>query len=149
MRILPGILVLLVSFFSCSEKEQKKDILPENEMRDIMWDMMRADQYVGAFLPKDSTHNKKDQSIALYEEIFHIHRVTREQFKSSFDYYSSRPDLFRPIIDSLAKRRIESPHLRPGHPVNKDSLSKPFLPKRGLPVRKDSLMKALHSKPKN
>ena len=115
MKIFPGILLLIISFISCSEKEQKKNILPENEMREIMWDMVRADQYVAAFLPKDSTHSRKDQSIALYEDIFHIHKITREQFKTSFDYYSSRPDLFRPIIDSLAKRRIESRIKGPRH----------------------------------
>ena len=129
MKIFPGILLLIISFISCSEKEQKKNILPENEMREIMWDMVRADQYVAAFLPKDSTHSRKDQSIALYEDIFHIHKITREQFKTSFDYYSSPPDLFRPILDSLAQRKIESSHLRPTHPVRKDSLAKPLLRK--------------------
>ena len=72
MKVLPGILLLLMSFFSCSEKEQKKGILPENEMREVMWDMMRADQYVTAFLLKDSTYNKRDESIRLYDEIFHL-----------------------------------------------------------------------------
>jgi len=129
MKFLPGILLLLISFFSCSEKNQKKDILPEKEMREVMWDMIRADQYVAAFLLKDSTHTKRDESIRLYEDIFHIHKITREEFKASFDYYSSRPDLFRPITDSLAKRKIESPHLRPTHPVRKDSLVKPLLRK--------------------
>jgi hypothetical protein len=129
MKFFPCILLILASFLSCSEKEQEKNVLPENEMREVMWDMMRADQYVSAFLPKDSANNKKDQSTRLYEEIFHIHKITREEFKTSFDYYSSRPDLFRPIIDSLAKRRIESPH-RPTHPARKDSLVKPLLRKR-------------------
>jgi hypothetical protein len=129
MKFLPGILLLLISFFSCSEKEHKKDILPENEMREVMWDMMRADQYVAAFLLKDSTYSKRNESIRLYEEIFRIHKITREEFKVSFDYYSSRPDLFRPIIDSLAQRKIEPPHLRPTHPVRKDSLVKPLLRK--------------------
>ena len=91
---------------------------------------MRADQYVAAFLLKDSTYHKKDESIRLYEEIFHIHKITREKFKASFDYYSSRPDLFRPIIDSLAQRKIEPPHPRSTRPVRKDSLIKPLLRKR-------------------
>lgn len=129
MKFFPWIPVIIISFFSCARKEQKKDILPENEMREVMWDMMRADQYVAAFLPKDSTRTKKDQSIDLYEDIFHIHKITREQFKASYDYYSSRPDLFRSIVDSLAKRKVESPHLRPTHPGRKDSLVKPILRK--------------------
>src|SRR6185295_8648756 len=127
-KFVAGILFIVV-FFSCSEKEHKKGILPESEMREIMWDMMRADQYVAAFLLRDSTHNKKDESIRLYEEIFHIHKITREQFKTSFDYYSSRPDLLRPIVDSLAKRKIEPAHIRTTHPARKDSLVKPILRK--------------------
>jgi len=129
MKFVACILISIISFLSCSEKEQKKDVLPEKEMREVMWDMMRADQYVAAFLLKDSTHSKKDESIRLYDEIFQIYKITREQFKTSFNYYSSRPDLFRPIIDSLAKRKIEPPHIRPGHPVRKDSLVKPLFRK--------------------
>jgi len=129
MKLVAGILLSIISFFSCSEKEQKKDILPEKEMREVMWDMMRADQYVAAFLSKDSTHSKKDESIRLYDEIFQIYKITREQFKTSFNYYTSRPDLFRPIIDSLAKRKIEPLHIRPAHPVRKDSLVKPLFRK--------------------
>ena len=129
MKQVACILLSIISFFSCSEREQKKDILPEKEMREVMWDMMRADQYVAAFLSKDSTHSKKDESIRLYDEIFKIHKITREQFKTSFNYYTSQPDLFRPIIDSLAKRKIEPPHIRPGHPVRKDTLVKPLLRK--------------------
>ena len=54
MKLLPGIFLFSIFFF-LFEKEQKKDILPENEMREVMWDMMRADQYVSDFLIKDST----------------------------------------------------------------------------------------------
>jgi hypothetical protein len=129
MKILPGILLLLCCLPSCSEDPRNKDILPEAKMREIIWDMMRADQYVTAFLLKDSTRNKQAESVKLYEEVFHVHKITRDQFKTSFDYYSSRPDLLRPILDSLAKRKIEPAHVRPNHPIRKDSLVKPILRK--------------------
>ncbi len=107
MKVFPGIpLLLIILLFSCTKKENA-NVLSENKMREVMWDMIRADQYVSDFLLKDSTRNKKDESAKLYEEIFHIHKITREKFKKSLDYYSSQPDLFRPIIDSLAKRRNE------------------------------------------
>jgi len=123
MRIFPGILLAAVLFFSCSEKKRDKDILPENKMREVMWDMIRADQYVSDFLVRGPGHNKKDESIKLYEEIFHIHKITREQFKKSLDYYSSQPDLFRPLIDSLAKRKNDVLTSPLNHPVGKDSLN--------------------------
>jgi hypothetical protein len=124
------ILLLNILFFSCSEKEKKPGVLSENEMKEVMWDMIRADQYVAGVLSNDSTRNKKDESVKLYEEIFHIHKITRSQFKKSLDYYSSQPDLFRPIIDSLAKRKNEytSP-VTNTHSIA-DTLTKPAFRKR-------------------
>jgi hypothetical protein len=120
--------LLPVLLISCAKKEQRADILSQNTMRDVMWDMIRADQYVSDLLLKDSTKKKKDESIKVYEEIFHLHKITRDKFKKSLDYYSSRPDLFRPIIDSLARRRND---ITP--PVNhsiRDSLVKQRFQKR-------------------
>jgi hypothetical protein len=130
MKVFPRIL-LVVLFFSCSEKQREGDVLSENKMRAVMWDMIRADQYVADFLLKDSTHNKKEESVKLYEEIFRIHKITREQFKKSLDYYSSQPDLFRPIVDSLAKRKNEfTPPSTNTHSIPVDSLIKPTFRKR-------------------
>jgi len=98
-----------------------------------MEDMIRADQYVSNYLQKDSTRNKKDESTKLYAEIFSIHKITKEQFKKSLDYYTSRPDFFRPIIDSLAKRKNNTfispashatPTIFPLNKINKDSIIK-------------------------
>jgi hypothetical protein len=99
-------------------------------MREVMWDMIRADQYVSDFVMKDSSLNKKNESVKLYEEIFHIHKITRQEFKKSLDYYSTQPDLFRPIIDSLAKRKNEfTPAGQNTHRIA-DTLVKPFFLKR-------------------
>jgi Domain of unknown function (DUF4296) len=133
------LLFLLILFFSCSHKPQKASILPEKKMKEVMWDMIRADQYVSGFLLKDSTKKKKEESVKLYEEIFHIHGITKEQFKKSLDYYSSQPDLFRPIIDSLGKRKnsFSSPSGYPVPPqpvdkLNKDSAAKSAIEKHPL-----------------
>src|SRR5260370_27741477 len=128
MKIFTGILLLTLLFFYCSEKEKRANILSGNKMKEVMWDMIRADQYVSDFLMKDSTRNQKEESVKLYEEIFHIHKITRQQFQKSLEYYSSRPDLFRPIIDSLAKRKNETPTQK-NYPAITDSvikLHKPF-----------------------
>jgi hypothetical protein len=130
MKIFLFILLLSSLFFSCSKKMRKPDVLPEKKMREVMCDMMRADQYVADFLSKDSTRNKKDESVKLYDEIFYIHKITRGQFKSSLDYYSSQPDLFRAIIDSLAKRKAElTPPATDTHKIP-DTMQKPFFRKR-------------------
>jgi Domain of unknown function (DUF4296) len=100
---------LVIIIFSCARKEKQEKILPEKKMREVMWDMIRADQYVSDFLLRDTTKRKKDESVKLYDEIFRLHKITADEFKKSLAYYSSRPDLMRPIIDSLATRKNEYP----------------------------------------
>jgi len=88
--------------FGCiQDKKIPKDVLPQNEMRKVMWDLMRADAYVSAFIMKDSTKDQKTESAILYEKIFDIHSTTQEAFKKSLAFYQDRPDLFKAISDSL------------------------------------------------
>ena len=136
MKFLSGIVLSIIFVFSCGTKDKKENILPENKMRAVMWDMIRADQYVSDFLLRDSTKNKREESEKLYEQIFYLHKITRDQFKKSLDYYSARPNLFQPIIDSLALRRNEFPPTS-SHPIMTDSALKikqtfqhRYLPKR-------------------
>ena len=95
-------IILVILLFGCiQDKKIPKDVLPQNEMRKIMWDLIRADAYVSAFVMKDSTKDQMTESAILYEKIFDIHSTTRETFKKSLAFYESRPDLFKAISDSL------------------------------------------------
>ena len=96
--------ILFVSVAGCNrDKTIPKGILSQNEMRKIMWDLMRADAYVADFIMKDSTRkqNQKVESAILYEQIFSIHSTTQEAFIKSRDFYERRPDLLKVITDSL------------------------------------------------
>jgi hypothetical protein len=101
MRFFLFISLIILAFGCIQDKKIPKDVLPQNEMRKIMWDLMRADAYVSTFIMKDSTKNQKTESAILYEEIFDIHSTTQETFKKSLAFYQSRPDLFKAISDSL------------------------------------------------
>jgi len=95
-------IILIISNFACiRDNKIPKDVIPQNQMRKIMWDLMRADAYVTDFVMKDSTRDKKAESAKLYEKIFYIHSATQETFKRSLAFYQSRPDLFKVISDSL------------------------------------------------
>jgi Domain of unknown function (DUF4296) len=101
MRIL-SLIFLVTLVLSCVRNNKiPKEVLPQNEMRKVMWDMMRADAYVSDIIMKDSTRDQKTESAILYEKIFRIHSTTHEAFKKSLSFYESRPDLFKVISDSL------------------------------------------------
>jgi len=101
MKFAPFIILVILLFGCIKDNKIPKDVIPQNQMRKIMWDLMRADAYVVDFVMKDSTCDKKAESASLYEKIFDIHSTTRETFKKSLAFYQSRPDLFKAISDSL------------------------------------------------
>ncbi len=112
MRFFFFIFITIIVFGCVRSKEIPEGILSQNEMRKLMWDLMRADAFVTDFIEKDSTRDKKQESAILYEEIFSLHSTTQEAFKKSVAFYESRPDLFKPIADSLKsdeKKAMEYP----------------------------------------
>ena len=101
MRIIISILAVIF-FIGCINKNKiPGGVLLQEQMRMVMWDLMRADEYVTNFILKDSTLNRKAESIKLYEQVFQMHGTSQERFKQSLAFYQSRPDLLKPITDSL------------------------------------------------
>lgn len=105
MRIIAG-LICIVLIAGCSEKDNvPSGVLGKEEMGSIIWDMMQADQYAANYIVKDSTKvNVKMETLKLYEEVFRLHKVTREEFRKSFQFYQDHPDITRTMFDSLIAR---------------------------------------------
>ncbi len=127
--------LLLICFCSlvlwaCSNKEKiPEGVLPEKKMQAVLWDIMRADQFLANFvLSRDTALDKRKESIRLYSRIFHSHAVTKEDFQQSMAYYSAHPELLKTLMDSVSALSLR----RPVTPVD-TSVAKP-------PVRKDSIL---------
>jgi Domain of unknown function (DUF4296) len=98
-KIIP-ILAILV-FTGCSHKNRvPKGVLSLQEMTAIMWDMMRADEYINIISNYNDTLGSKER-VSMYEQIFRLHSTNQSVFKKSISFYQSRPDLFKVISDSL------------------------------------------------
>ena len=92
---------MMVVGMGCAGSSGKDKVIPFNDMKMIMWDMMKADEwYIRQFL-KDSTLKTQKENIRLYEQVFAIHGITREKFYKSFQFYESRPPEFKLLLDSV------------------------------------------------
>lgn len=97
--------LLLISLVACNNKQDlPKDVLAETKMRAVLWDMMRADEWVTYEQAKDSSLNRYKRSMELYQKVFQINGVIEAQFKKSFQFYQSRPNMLKPILDSLQRK---------------------------------------------
>ena len=103
-RLFLAMLVALAA--SCSSKQEiPKDVLKQPQMQAVLWDMLRADEFVTNYVKNDSLHKMKDESIRLYEDIFRLHKTNRKQFVRSIMFYNGHPELLKPVLDSLESRK--------------------------------------------
>lgn len=101
LLLIGSILFLLIG---CAGKNSiPSGVLPQKKMQAILWDFMRADQFLNGYvLNKDSSLNKKNESQKYYQQIFAIHKISREEFLFSFAFYKMHPVSFKPILDSIS-----------------------------------------------
>lgn len=95
------ILLLCVSFFSCSKKTPP-GIIPQQEMEDILYDFHLVQ---GTDLPHvDQEVNSEQMLAAFYKK----HGITQEDFDSSMAYYTKDLKNLMAMYERLAKRIEET-----------------------------------------
>ncbi len=98
-------------FVGCKNKNRiPNDILPREKMQAVLWDMIRADQFLTSYvLTGDSSKDKTAESIKFYQQVLSIHQVEKEEFQNSLSYYQSHPELLKDIMDSLSRPKKAVP----------------------------------------
>lgn len=96
-------LCLLCLLASCSSNKQPtpEKILPLNNMKELVWDMLRADEYFLRKTQFDTLHKMDHENFRLYEQVFKAHGVDRKTFYNSWKWYQSHPTVFQTLLDSV------------------------------------------------
>lgn len=119
--------LLVFLLLSCSGgHEIPEGVLDRGKMEDVMWDMMRADEMLSVYSERGATFPGISQNTDLYDKVFRIHRIDKNHFTRSLEFYQSNPDIFQEVLDSLKTRSDSAvatpPPPRPGKAVLTDSL---------------------------
>src|SRR4051794_13335427 len=96
--------VIIIIFFvgACTKKEKiPAYVLSPLKMQQILTDGFRADEMAGYYMIKDTSYNGLGKRSMMYNTIFKVHHVTKEQFKKSLQYYESHPDMLKAVLDSM------------------------------------------------
>jgi hypothetical protein len=94
-----------VFLFSCVDKQTVPDgILKPAVMQKVMWDVLRADAFTFDFIKRDSAKKPEAEDVKLQQQIFAIHKVSKEDFYRSYNFYKMHPDLMQPILDSMINK---------------------------------------------
>jgi hypothetical protein len=102
--------VILTLFFvmACSQNKVPKDVLSQKKMEAVLWDVLLADQTAEFYIQNDSSVNALEKHAELYQQLFQIHKISKEDFKKSLRFYERHPQLLKPVFDSLQKRSERS-----------------------------------------
>jgi hypothetical protein len=92
----------LFLFLLCScRSEIPRDVLQPKQMEALLYDVIRADEWVDFASLQDSTFRKFSKRTALYDSVFRLHAITKETYRKSVAFYESRPDLLKAVLQSL------------------------------------------------
>jgi hypothetical protein len=99
--------LLLMLVFSCTGRNTiPPGVLNQDQMEKVLYDVIIAEGYTETFLYKDSSQNKEFWMNGQLDKVLAIHKVSQETFMKSYDFYKNRPDLLKPIMDTMdAKSR--------------------------------------------
>lgn len=98
-------LIFLLLQVSCSPGNSKnKPALSAEKMQLVLWDVIEADVFTYTIKRTDSSVNPSRENALMQESIFKKHKVSREEFYTSMDYYVEHSDQFVPMLDSMMAR---------------------------------------------
>jgi hypothetical protein len=80
------------------------NVLKPDKMQDVMWDIVRADVFASEFIKADSSKDLLKENLQLQKKIFELNKTSREQYYTSFEYYKSKPELMRQLLDTMVAR---------------------------------------------
>jgi len=95
---------LLLCFFALACRQEDaipSSVIPPEEMEKILFEANMAEEFVNNYVMRDRSKNKETEIRREYEKIFFMHGITEQQFKKSYDFYRSHPDIYKTLMDSL------------------------------------------------
>lgn len=101
MRIPAWIILACVLGNACTPAATGKKPIEANQMKQVIWDLMKAGEWYNYIIANDSTLKNKKEDIRLYEQVFSVHGITKDQFYTSYKYYESHPVEFKLLLDSV------------------------------------------------
>ncbi|MFT4153041.1 DUF4296 domain-containing protein [Parafilimonas sp.] len=95
--------VLFIVYLAACGTEDKKisdKIMPVDKMKVIVWELMQAGSYATIKKEKD-TSSATQLNTAYMAQVLQMHKINKDDFFKSFDYYQTHPALNKILFDSI------------------------------------------------
>ena len=100
------VLITIFFLFSCGNKNSiPQGILKPEKMQAVLWDVLRADVFTNDFIKKDSAKKPELELAKLQQQIFAIHKLSKDEFYKSYEFYKIHPEIMQPMLDSMINKK--------------------------------------------
>lgn len=72
-----------------------------NTMKGIIWDLMKADEYVLNVRARDSSEDVKPILAKYQATVYQLHKIAEADFKKAYKQYAENPVLMKELYDSV------------------------------------------------
>lgn len=98
--------LLLVLFFSACVKKGRvpAEMIQEDKMGVILFEMAMAEGFVDIYFNRDSTIKKDSMLHVEMDKVLAIHKISQKEFRDSYQFYKSNPDIFKVMTDTVYQR---------------------------------------------
>lgn len=94
-----------IIFFSCNgSKDGKQEILNQDKMANVLYDVLLAESYVESYLMKDTMLNKDSLLKLEMDKVLKVYGITSKTFSESYLYYKAHPVEMETVMDSAHER---------------------------------------------
>jgi len=122
MRVGILIIVIITFLIGCKSNSEPKDLLPPSKMENVLTDILLAESFAESYLTIDTTRKLKEFYDQELNKVIAVHKISQKQLRSSMEYYKSRPEILKVILDSVNNKAIRE----------KDKVYKEVIEKRHL-----------------
>ena len=92
---------------SCSSKvDDKEQILNEDKMANVLYDVLLAESFVESYLMKDTTLNKDSLLKVEMDKVLKVYGISSSSFSKSYLYYKAHPLQLETVLDSAHERAV-------------------------------------------
>ena len=102
MKRIAFLIIIPLFYYACKDDVKiPQGILPPDKMEAVLLDMIRADEIINRQTYTDSFAKTPAGRITLYQDVFSAHKLNKDQFQKSLNFYQNRPDLLKIVLDSM------------------------------------------------
>jgi hypothetical protein len=98
-------IIVISILMSCGQRDKvPADVFGPDKMGKVLKDVLLAESFAEGYLLMDTTRTRDEVFSGELNKVLAIQKISPAEFRRSLNFYKSRPDLYKVLIDTAYNR---------------------------------------------